>query len=216
MSRGFGSLQFNVLNALDRLASTDRYDAQRVSGQLIDASRIRWVRARWRWYTIDLLDLVESGGRRSERVSLHRAVRSLQRARRLQVEETCPYGHVFAPYENEYGEYEGGLYLPRLSIVDPRWPSRQGRSLWFRLPPPRRLEQVPEDDQIAQLDAIDYYQPEAFRDFTEARDPLQAWQTPVGRYIRWLFCGPEPPKPWRDWELVEAESWPPEKPAMDR
>jgi hypothetical protein len=119
-------------------------------------------------------------------------VHSLQRARRVQVEDTCPYGYFFAPYQNEYDKYEGGLYLPELSTVDPRWPNRQGRSLWFRLPPPRRVEQVPEDDQLTQFKFIDDYQPEAFRDFTEKLDREQAWQSEVGRYIRLLFCGPMP------------------------
>jgi hypothetical protein len=125
---------------------------------------------------------------------------SLNQARRLQIAEQdrCPYGdgYWFGAYENEYDEYVGGFDLSELSTEDPRWPSGQGRSLWFRLPPPRLREHIPEDDQLAQLEAIEEFQPEAFQDFTETRDRWQAWQTPVGRYIRWLFCGPVPPKPW--------------------
>ena len=164
-------------------------------------SRTRWIRARWRWYTVDLLDLVEPGAQRSERVSLHRAVHGLNRARELQINEMCPYGCLFAPYQNEFDKYEGGLDLSQLSTVDPRWPNRQGRSLWFRLPPPQQVEQVPEDDQLAQLEDIEYYQPDAFRDFTEALDHRQAWQSPVGRYIRWLFCGPSRRLSRSSWNL---------------
>jgi hypothetical protein len=167
---------------------------------LMGESAIRWVRARWRWYTIDLLDLVEPGGRRSERVSLHRAVHRLNRAGRIQIadQDRCPYGdgYWFGAYENEYGEYVGGFDLSELSTVDPRWPSGRGRTLWFRIPPPRLREHIPEDDQLAQLEAIEDFQPDAFLDFTETRNRRQAWQSPVGRYIRWLFCGPVPPKPW--------------------
>ncbi len=199
MSRGFGALQLQILDALKRRGSSDRYNAHEIPGLIPDwmdpESHLRWIRARWRWYTVDLLDLVEPGGQRSERGSLHRAVHSLHRAHRLQIDEMCPYGHWFGAYENEYGDFVGGFDLSELSTVDPRWPSRQGRSLWFRLPPPRD-QHVPVDDQRAELEFLEEGQPEEFKDFTEALDRPQAWQSSVGRYIRWLFCGPVPPKPW--------------------
>lgn len=210
MSRGFGALQSEILNALDRLGSSDRYDTREIPQLWGPSPRIRWIRARWRWYTIDLLDLVQPDGPRSERVSLHRAVRKLHGARRLQIEEMCPYGYWFGRYENEYGNYVGGFKLSELSTADPRWPSGKGRSLWFRVPPPHPEEHFPADDQVAELESLEYEQPDAFRDFTETLNRPRAWQSPVGRYIRWLFCGPEPPKPWRDWEL--ADSWPPYDP----
>ena len=191
MSRGFGALQLKILDALKRRGSSDRYDAHEIPGLMDEEFPTRWIRARWRWYTVDLLDLVEPSAQRSERVSLHRAVHSLHRAHRLQIEEMCPYGDCFGAYENEYDEYVGGFDLSELSTVDPRWPSRQGRSLWFRLPPPHD-QPVPADDQMAELGFLEEGQPDEFRDFTEALDRPQAWHSSVGRYIRWLFCGPMP------------------------
>ena len=198
MSRGFGALQLRILDVLKRRGSSDRYSTHEIPGLIPDwmghEPQLRWIRARWRWYTVDLLDLVEPGGPRSERVSLHRAVHSLHWEHRLQIQEMCPHGHWFGGYENEYGDFVGGFDLSELSTVDPRWPSRQGRSLWFRLPPP--LDQhVPVDDQMAELEFLEEGGPEEFRDFTEALDRPQAWQSSVGRYIRWLFCGPLPPTP---------------------
>jgi hypothetical protein len=116
----------------------------------------------------------------------------LHQAREIQIERVCPYGYRFGAYENAYGNYVGGFDLSELRTVDPRWPSGGGPSLWFCLPPPRQVEQIPKDDQLAQLEFIDEYKPDPFRDFTETVDRKQAWQSEVGRYIRWLFCGPMP------------------------
>lgn len=104
----------------------------------------------------------------------------------------CPYDYRFGAYQNEFDEFVGGVDLSELSIVDPRWPSRRGRSLWFRLPPPREHGLVPANDQLVELEFLDDEQPDAFRDFTELLDREKAWRSPVGRYIRWLFCGPMP------------------------
>ncbi|MCV7133652.1 hypothetical protein H7J06_11710 [Mycobacterium hodleri] len=148
------------------------------------------LRARWRWYTIDLLDLVAFGEPRSHRVSAHRAVRSLARAHRVQIVDQCPYDDPFLAEVDYYGNQFGGLDLAEVTqYVDPRWPGRQGRCLWFRLPPPM-TESVPDDDQLIQLEALqEGIFPEAFDEFTGTVDRRKAWESDAGRYLRWLLCG---------------------------
>jgi hypothetical protein len=92
MSRGLGALQCIILDALvDR--RDDFYDADKVS-DFVDPTDIPAIRARWRWYTLDLVDLAHFGDPRSERVSLRRAVHSLARTRRLETATSCPYDTI--------------------------------------------------------------------------------------------------------------------------
>jgi hypothetical protein len=193
MSRGLGPLQRRILGALVDRRDSDFYDAEKAR-DFIDPSDIPAVRARWRWYTLDLVDLAHFGDPRSERVSLRRAVHGLARTRRLETATSCPYDQPFGAYENDFGEYVGGIDLDELSTVDPRWPSR-GRCLWFRLPPPPSLEDVPGDDQMWFLKDIadrSLFAYDVFREFTGTRDRRRAWDSEVGRFVHWLFCGPAP------------------------
>jgi hypothetical protein len=147
--------------------------------------------ARWRWYTIDLLDLVAFGDPRSHRVSAHRAVRALARARRVQIVDQCPYDDPFLAQVDYYGNQFGGLDLAEVSqYADPRWPGRQGRCLWFRLPPPI-TDDVPDDDQLIRLELLqEGFIPEAFDEFMGTTNRSKAWNSNTGRYLHWLLCGP--------------------------
>jgi hypothetical protein len=149
------------------------------------------LRARWRWYTIDLLDLVAFGDPRSHRVSAHRAVRSLAQTRRLQITDQCPYDDPFLAQVDYYGNQFGGLDLAEISqYADPRWPSGQGRCLWFRLPPPI-TDHVPDDDQLIQLELLqEGFIPEEFDEFMGTINRSKAWKSDAGRYLHWLLCGP--------------------------
>jgi hypothetical protein len=192
VSRGPGALQRRVLGALWSHGESDRYDIRALSDLFSrDFLEQRGVlRARWRWYTIDLLDLVTLGDPRSHRVSAHRAVRSLALARRVQICDRCPYDDPFLAQVDYYGNQFGGLDLAEISqYADPRWPSRQGRCLWFRLPPPI-ADHVPEDDQLIQLDLLqDGFIPEAFDEFMGTTNRRKAWDSNTGRYLHWLLCG---------------------------
>lgn len=192
MSRGPGALQRRILDALVSRGESDCYDTRELTELFPDRFLDQYtsIRARWRWYTIDLLDLVEFGDPRSHRVSAHRAVRSLARARWVQIRDHCPYDSPFLAQVDYYGHKFGGLDLAEVGqYPDPRWPSRQGRCLWFRLPPPT-LDHVPEDDQLIQLEDLqDGYIPEAFDEFLGTTDRSKAWSSDTGQYLHWLLCG---------------------------
>ena len=198
VSRGFGAMERRLLDAVIQRQEKDVYA---YPGLIREHSTFT---ARWRWYTIDLLNLTEFGAPRGERVSLHRAVRSLHRARRLQIATKCPYEQPFGARQNAYDDYGdrddddyyysdlydtyvGGFDLSELHGVDSRWPHRQGRCLWFRLRPPP-MEYVPGDDQTYVLDWIAEH--ESFIEFAETLDRTQAWKTSFASFLRWLFCGP--------------------------
>jgi hypothetical protein len=124
-------------------------------------------------------------------VSAHRAVRSLARARRIQICERCPYDDPFLPQVDHFGHQFGGIDLAEIGqYADPRWPGRQGRCLWFRLAPPI-AEDVPDDDQLTQLNLLQGgFIPEAFDEFMGTLDRKKAWTSDTGRYVCWLLCGP--------------------------
>lgn len=153
-----------------------------------EAGPVPVLRARWRWYTIDLLDLVEIDSPRSARVSLHRAIRSLHRDGRVEAVGQLPYPQPFSAHINHVDRLVGGVDLAELAGVDPRWPSRTGRALWFRLPVPDQGA-IPHDDQLAVLDFIDEWRPEPFEDFVATIDHQRRWSTPTGQCLTWLFCG---------------------------
>jgi hypothetical protein len=192
MSRGPGALQRRILGALWSRGESDCYDIRGLSDlfphDFLDQCPV--LRARWRWYTIDLLDLVAFGDPRSHRVSAHRAVRSLARARRVQVRDCCPYDDPFLAQVDYYGHQFGGLELAEIGqYPDLRWPSRQGRCMWFRLPPPIPGH-VPEDDQLIRLEELQNgFIPEAFDEFMGTIDRRKAWHSNTGRYLHWLLCG---------------------------
>ncbi len=200
VSRGLGSLQRKVLDALVDRRDNDTYDAADVS-ELIDPDDTPLIRARWRWYTVDLLDLTEVTAPRPDRVSLHRAIRSLHQTGQVEIATACPYPTILGGCRNDYGHRVGGLYVPKLSYhidigvryrVDARWPYTQGRRLWFRLPPPTSRNDIPADDQIAVIDCLHTNNPKEFQDFTEklrTRKEDEAWTSAIGRFVSWLFCG---------------------------
>lgn len=193
MSRGFGAVQRGVLNALVTRAEQDYYQVSHdeVAELLGEYAGPHRVRARWRWYTIDLLDLVQFGCARTERVSVHRAIKALERTGRIQTMGQLPYPQPFAAYINYLSQLVGGVDLNELSKVDRRWPSSPGRALWFRLTAPHPDHApIPEDDQLAVLDFIETWRPEAFEDFAATLDHERRWTTPTGRFLAWLFCGP--------------------------
>lgn len=146
--------------------------------------------ARWRWYTIDLLDLFAFGDPRGYRVSARRAVRSLARAHRVQIVDQCPYDEPFLAQVDYYGNHFGGLDLAEINqCADPRWPVRQGRHLWFRLPPPI-TDHVPDDDRLIRLELLqDGFIPEAFDEFMGTTNRNKAWNSDTGRHLHWLLCG---------------------------
>ena len=207
MSRGFGAIQRKVLDALEHRRDNDTYDTK-ILGNFLDLSGVveqdePTIRARWRWYTVDLLGLTPdadagrcpAGDPRSHRVSLHRAVRNLHQAGEVEIATTCPYPPVLGGFDYDDDDSlqltSSGLPLWELhDYVDPRWPDGPGRRLWFRLPPPA-LADVPLDDQIAILNFL-HLDPWDFQEFTETVDRKQAWESEVGRFVRWLFCGPPP------------------------
>ncbi len=92
---------------------------------------------------------------------------------------------------DHYGYQFGGLGLAEVrEYADSRWPGRQGRCLWFRLPPPM-TNHVPDDDQLVRLELLqEGFIPEAFEEFMGTTDRSKAWNSDTGRYLRWLLCGP--------------------------
>ncbi|MHA0290198.1 hypothetical protein ACXYX3_27660 (plasmid) [Mycobacterium sp. C3-094] len=152
------------------------------------------VRARWRWYTIDLLQLVSENGSHSERENLHRAIRALGKSGHLELSQELPYARPFAAYLDLYGRQVGGVDLNELAVVHPRWPHRNGRALWFRIPPPPK---PPFDDQISVLDDIAVYRAGHFEDFVAAIDRTLCWSSKTGTLLTWLFCGGQPQPSWR-------------------
>ena len=198
MSRGPGNLQRTILAALTAQGRLDRFPGpwgEEISAFLSPDFDIDVVRARWRWYTIDLLGLATPDTPRSARVSLHRAIGALERSHEIEViRGELPYGHPFGGYIDTHARPVGGIDLTELTHMDPRWPTRPRQAVWFRLPPPHpHYEDVPVDDQAAVINTIEgEWTPEPFEDFVESIDPLGRWYTPVGQFLTWIFCGSRP------------------------
>ncbi|MCV6966079.1 hypothetical protein H7J50_20030 [Mycobacterium intermedium] len=220
MSRGFGSVQRLVLDALISRQRHDVFDMttipavantfyddpheqanqyerlrsmrlanisnQEIIDHLANPFYFPTARARWRWYTVDLLGLAEPGTGRARRVSLHRAAHTLHRAGRLDVAHGLPYPQPFGVGDGFYNPSKG-VDLQELRLVDNRWPEGPEKCLWLRLPPPPP-DDVPENDQLFFLNGF-AEGPDLFLDFVEAIDRNLAWQSEVGRFLRWLFCG---------------------------
>lgn len=189
MSRGYGARQRRVLAAL-RNKATKEYPLPFDDdyGQTKPIST-----AKWRWYTTDLLGLTGPDTSRAERASLHRAIKSLEAAGELESRGSFPYPEAFGV---------DGLDSTELSRIDPRWPHRSGRSLWFRIPPPWTLyydvwdydglipAEVPDTDAAYVVDFLHLGRPDWFDDFCGAIDRRRRWLTPHGRLVTWIFCGP--------------------------
>lgn len=205
VSRGYGLQQRRVLKALERKAR-DRFAAKGIPPWLSssiptaehDSGLLKISRARWRWYTIDLLGLAGPDATRGERVSLHRAINSLGNTGALEVRGSMPYDESFA---------EIGFDPAELSRFDPRWPHRHGRVLWFRRLPPwdhdaalqdgYYPDNLPPDDGAVILDFLGIHWPEWFADFCASAEPDRRWQTRSGAAVVWLFCGELPAYPPR-------------------
>src|SRR5262245_24669624 len=100
MSRGLGALQRQVLDALIQRRENDSYPTTAALAELLWPIETPVIRA---WYTLDLLDLVQFGAPRSERVSLHRAVHGLHGRHRVQIATARPYDQPFGAYQDYYG-----------------------------------------------------------------------------------------------------------------
>ena len=167
MSHGYGVQQRRLFDALEVKAQERFIEVVEESrGEFLDPAPsqlmadIDMSRARWRWYTIELLGLAGPDTTRAERVSLHRAINSLGNAGELEVRGLMPYGEPFTRI---------GFNPAELSRFNPRWPHRRGRVLWFRRPPPWDYakardsgsypEELPEDDGADILDFLDVYWP---------------------------------------------------------
>lgn len=109
----------------------------------------------------------------------------------MQIVDRCPYDDPFLAQVDHCGNRFGGIDLAEIGrYADPRWPGRQGRHMWFRLPPPI-TEHVPDDDQLIRLELLqEGFIPEAIDEFTGTTDRSAAWRSDTGRYLCWLFCGP--------------------------
>jgi hypothetical protein len=146
--------------------------------------------ARWRWYTVELLGLAGPHTSRPDRSSLNRAINRLAETGEIDVRGSMPYSEVF--------ESDDGFPAAELARIDPRWPHRSGRALWFRIPPPWGVdpdmsdgipEAVPRSDAAIMLDFFNVGWPDWFADFCGATDREGRWSTPVGRFVTWMFCG---------------------------
>jgi hypothetical protein len=186
MTRGLGCRQRHILAVLHRQADHDSYCADavmRLSGERYA------LRARWRWYTIEMVGLVNESSTETTRATANQAIRTLARRGRVQVwTGDYPYTAPFAGYCSENGKCVGAVNLAELHAIDSRWPPRHGRRVWFRLAPPQRQE-IPVDDQIAVLNYLDTHRPEEFEDFAATLDRRRAWDSPVGQLLMWLLCG---------------------------
>lgn len=184
MSRGIGAVQRQILDALAHRGGNDSYPIPSEIRWLVDPG-VTAARARWRWYTIDLLELATIDSPRSRRVSLHRAIHGLHDRGELDISLELP--HDLGDHIDDFGDYVHGVDLSELSDLDPRWPRHPG-ALWFRQKPSDLdLVQPPPDDQIWILTRIQV--DDDFVDFAATRDRRQAWSTETGRFIRWLLCG---------------------------
>ncbi|OHU99777.1 hypothetical protein BKN37_18795 [Mycobacterium talmoniae] len=175
-----------MLTTLHQRSDQDSYHGSDVAQLFDDGPAV--VRARWRWYTIDMLGLVAHDASETARASVHRAVKTLAQRRVIDtVTAAYPYAEPFTGYLTAHGERAGHIDLAELHDLDPCWPARHGRRLWFRLPPPAR--RIPHDDQIAVLGRLDAHRPDEFEDFVAAVDRRRAWTTPVGHFVAWLLRG---------------------------
>lgn len=200
MSHGYGVQQRRVLDVLE-VKARERFNevVEEAQGEFLASAPSHFMadmamsRARWRWYTVELLGLAGPATTRAERVSLHRAIKSLRNAGELEVRGSTPYDKPFTRI---------GFNPAELSRFSSRWPDRRGRVLWFRRPPPWDYEkalnggyypeELPEDDGATVLDFLDVYWPDWFADFCEAADREHRWQTLSGAAVVWLFCGELP------------------------
>lgn len=186
MSRGIGAVQRRVFGALIERRNNDSYAVTPAIEDFVERS-VTEVRARWRWYTIDLLGVAGFHSSRSDRVSLHRAVRGLHKRGVVEISPGLPYERWFGCEVDELrGVLVGGVDLDELSDFDPRWPGDLRRSLWFRLQPRRARDFGCSDDQMWLLDNL---YGDFFDDFTGAFDRKAAWGSEFGQFMRWLFCG---------------------------
>lgn len=181
-----GAQQRRVLQALAERRDHDVYDITTLTDS-VGVPGARKLRARWRWYTIGMLGLIDHGAPESQRASIHQTVRALAQAGHLHTATTpYPYGAPFTPHRDECGDAIGGLDLSELCAFDPRWPPRHGRRLWFRLQP---TPKIPSDDQTAVLHWLAATRPDEYEDFAASLDRSRAWESDMGRFLRWLLCG---------------------------
>jgi hypothetical protein len=102
----------------------------------------------------------------------------------IETSDRLPYEQPFSFSWAADGE---GLDLGELAAIDPRWPSRSGRTLWFRIRPPFDAEQEMWDDQVSIMGRLG--DSDAFADFVTAGNKNERWNDPSAKFIHWLFCG---------------------------
>lgn len=182
MSRGKGARQREVLAAIDERTQQDEF-----------TWRGRTLRARWRWYNLSRLSLIDPTTTRSRRVALNRAIHRLAEDGELELRDQYPYYWFLAPDHRGFALDDDGftsepdwsewLEIQRLNPDSPR----PGRSLWFRRPPDG---DIPNDDQIAVLIRVDNYTYEdELEEFIYMRDRERAKHSEMGRLLHWLLHG---------------------------
>ncbi|UMB70035.1 hypothetical protein [Mycobacterium paraterrae] len=184
MTRGLGSLQRHILTALQERAASDCYLANGTA-ELAGSGPV--IQARWRWYTLELLGLVDDTATEAQRHTANQAISTLARRGHVRTRLTdYPYHGPFGGYDAGGGEMAGQVDLAELRFLDSRWPARHGRRIWFQLPPPCN---IPADDQLAVLRRLHVNRPDEFEDFAASVDRHHAWRSPIGHLVAWLLCG---------------------------
>lgn len=210
VSKGLGLRQREVLRALVEISIHDTYSWDDLSEVFVrHPDQPDKVVEPWRWYTIDLLGLASAGTPRSDRVSLHRAVKGLAAAGLVEVSRSFPHADRLAHNRNASGRNAFDRFdLRELWRSDDRFPAYPDRCLWFRISVPRGRRTATEHF----LDSIEDFTYDV-DDFLEFPDRSLAWQSPLGRFITWLICGSPlntiPRRPVHDLErVISQRHWP--------
>lgn len=190
MSKGLGVRQREVLRALVEISVHDTYSWDDLSEVFVrHPDQPDKVVEPWRWYTIDLLGLASAGTPRSDRVSLHRAVKGLATTGLVEVSRSFPHGDRLAPNRNAAGRNTFDRFDWRgLWLRHDRFPAHPDKCLWFRNSVPRGRRTATEHF----LDSIEAIYDDGYSlvdDFLEFPTRDLAWQSPLGRFITWLICG---------------------------
>jgi hypothetical protein len=183
MSRGHGVCQQQVIEKL----------------VTIQDERHRGFHHRWRWYTLEMLGLVNSTTPVSVRSSYSRAVRSLEAEGLLQTRNRFPYDAWFLtppPPDDEFKLYIDPAHLSP-------WPARPGKPLWFRI-----QQDEPQDwndlyelqDALWLFKLFDIEGPDdEMADFAGMVDQRAALRSPPAQWLRWFFYRTrikDPEGPW--------------------
>ncbi|MDO2384306.1 hypothetical protein QRB41_12950 [Mycobacterium avium subsp. hominissuis] len=188
MSRGLGVRQREVLSVLVERSCHDSYSWSDLSEVFVrQAGDGDELVEPFRWYTIELLGLADAETPRSDRVSLHRAIKGLASRGFLEVSTSFPHADRLVSTGTTPGldRFSWG----DLALFNKRFPLFPDRCLWFR-------NQVPPGWRTATehyLDSIEVpYESggrSLFDDFLAFPDREHVWKLPLGRFIIWLIGG---------------------------